>query len=138
MAALLGAAQPTCWHGEALRGVIAAPGGYGIVACVGEGLVGYLVAARALDEAELLFIAVAQPNRKRGVAAAMLERWLLDSRQAGVLRWFLEVRESNIAARSLYAARGFRQVGRRRRYYEDPSEDALVLVREASTAALEA
>ena len=40
---------------------------------------------------------------------------------------YLEVRESNQAARAVYAARGFEQVGRRKRYYRDPIEDALVL-----------
>ena len=39
----------------------------------------------------------------------------------------LEVRESNFGARSMYASRGFEEVGRRRDYYDDPREDALVL-----------
>ena len=40
---------------------------------------------------------------------------------------FLEVRESNVAAQSLYQSAGFQQVSRRRRYYEEPVEDALVM-----------
>ena len=47
--------------------------------------------------------------------------------QAGAPTIFLEVRSSNSGARALYAALGFSQEGRRRNYYQDPAEDALVL-----------
>ena len=53
--------------------------------------------------------------------------------QAGVRSLYLEVRESNSAARALYAALGFQQVGRRRGYYQHPSEDALLLKRDLAS-----
>jgi ribosomal-protein-alanine N-acetyltransferase len=52
---------------------------------------------------------------------------LAQLRQWGVATVFLEVRESNSAARRLYGALGFAQVGRRRNYYRRPTEDAVVL-----------
>lgn len=74
-------------------------------------------------EWELLNTAVARAFRRRGVGGA-----LLGALPAG--RVFLEVRESNAAARRLYEANGFRVVGKRRGYYRHPAEDGIVMERE--------
>jgi len=90
---------------------------------------GYAVLIQAADEAELLNLAVSDESRRRGVGSALL-RHLLDSAAAqGVRTVYLEVRESNAAARGLYATYGFVEVGRRRGYYQRPVEDALILQR---------
>ncbi len=59
----------------------------------------------------------------------MLDVLLIDLGRKGVKAAFLEVRESNAAARGLYGSRGFREIGRRKNYYRRPVEDALVMRR---------
>lgn len=71
----------------------------------------------------MLNLAVAIEWRQQGVARRLLEHAM--SALPGA--WFLEVRESNKAARELYGGMGFETVGRRRAYYRDPPEDALIL-----------
>lgn len=90
-------------------------------------IVGYAVLVRAADEAEILNLAVAADARRGGVGSSLLRGLLEAAARDGVTTVYLEVRESNAAARGLYAAHGFVEVGRRRRYYQRPEEDALIL-----------
>lgn len=92
-------------------------------------LAGYAVAWHVMDEGELANLAVAPDMRRRGVAAALLDAVVENAIVRGTTRIFLEVRESNTAARALYSARGFDEVGRRKDYYRSPVEDALILRR---------
>jgi ribosomal-protein-alanine N-acetyltransferase len=103
------------------------------VAETGDGPVGYIVARRVLDEGEILNLGVALPVRRRGVGRALVHRVLTTWAAAGVSAVFLEVRESNLPAQRLYEAFGFQEVGRRRRYYQRPVEDAVVLRAAIST-----
>ena len=96
------------------------------------GVVGYCIMLRAADEAEIANIATAPGARRRGIGARLLDDAIAAGEAAGVVAMFLEVRESNVAARALYASRGFAAVGRRRGYYRHPVEDALVLRRDAA------
>jgi [ribosomal protein S18]-alanine N-acetyltransferase len=91
---------------------------------------GYVVAWVAADEAEIANIAVAPTLRGQGIGARLLDATLVEVALRGASTVYLEVRESNAAARSLYASRGFVEVGRRRNYYRHPQEDALVLRRD--------
>lgn len=95
-------------------------------------VVGYCIMLRAADEAEIANIATAPGARRRGIGARLLDDAIAAGATAGVVALFLEVRESNTAARALYASRGFVAVGRRRGYYRHPVEDALVLRRDAA------
>ncbi len=95
-------------------------------------VVGYCIMLRAADEAEIANIATAPGVRRRGIGARLLDDAIAAGESAGVVAMFLEVRESNTAARGLYASRGFAAVGRRRGYYRHPAEDALVLRRDAA------
>ncbi len=98
------------------------------VAVTGAGrVVGYVVAWFVLDEAEVANLAVEGGARGQGVGRALLDTALDEARRNGVRVVYLEVRESNAAARRLYAGRGFVEMGRRRGYYRKPTEDALVL-----------
>ena len=90
-------------------------------------VVGYAVSWRVMDEAELANLAVAPAMRGRRVGAALLDHAMADARLAGCVVMHLEVRESNVPARALYESRGFGMVGRRKRYYRQPVEDALIL-----------
>jgi [ribosomal protein S18]-alanine N-acetyltransferase len=90
-------------------------------------VVGYAVSWCVIDEAELANLAVVPSLRGQGIGAALLDRAMADARGAGCVVMHLEVRESNSSARALYASRGFEMVGRRKRYYREPIEDALIL-----------
>lgn len=90
-------------------------------------VVGYTVVWTAADEAELANIAVAPTHRGTGLGGRLLDAALQAAAGRGAVVMFLEVRESNTVAQALYASRGFEEVGRRRRYYRHPVEDARVL-----------
>lgn len=89
---------------------------------------GFAVASLAALEAELESVGVALEWQRRGVARQLLGVLLDDLRQAGVQEVFLEMRASNWAAMGLYRAVGFELSGRRRRYYADPEEDAVLMM----------
>jgi len=92
---------------------------------------GYVVAMVAGPEAEIADLAVSPAARRRGIGRALIDRLLAQLAAQGVRTVFLEVRESNGAARALYESRAFRGIGRRRGYYRFPLEDALLLKRES-------
>lgn len=88
---------------------------------------GYAIMRVLLDEAEILSIAVSDEYRRRGIGREMMT-FLLDGACAdGVSNVYLEVRESNTAARELYGSLGFAPIGKRRKYYTKPTEDAIVM-----------
>lgn len=91
--------------------------------------VGYSVMAVAAGEAHLLNLSIAESWQRRGLGRDLLRFAMRLALEDGAQRMLLEVRPSNIAARALYQAAGFRQIGRRRGYYpaEDGREDALVM-----------
>lgn len=91
-------------------------------------VVGYLFAHHAVDEGEILNLAVDPAHTRRGLGTALVRTMLDDLRGAGVARVFLEVRESNRPAQMFYQVLGFTAVSRRPGYYSRPREDALVLM----------
>ena len=93
-------------------------------------VLGYVVSWYVVDEAEIANLAVADDVRRSGVGARLLDHALDIARERNSRVVFLEVRESNTAARDLYTSRGFEVAGRRSKYYRKPVEDALVLRRE--------
>jgi thiamine-phosphate pyrophosphorylase len=104
-----------------------------LVAIFDTTVVGYLIGWRAADELEVVDIAVHPTHRGRHLADALLASLYAVDPAARV---FLEVRESNTPARRLYTRHGFTEVGRRRHYYNDNGEDALVLSRPAPADAV--
>ncbi|MBZ5707482.1 MAG: ribosomal protein S18-alanine N-acetyltransferase [Acidobacteriia bacterium] len=87
---------------------------------------GFLVGRVLEGEWEIENIAIAGSARRRGLGTRLLGEFLDLARAQGSEAVFLEVRESNQAARSLYEKWGFLEGGRRPRYYHDPEEDAIV------------
>jgi [ribosomal protein S18]-alanine N-acetyltransferase len=99
----------------------------------GRELSGFILSRMAAGEAEILSVAVASRRRGRGVARRLLDIHLRRLAGLGVQAVFLEVEESNVAARRLYDRAGFHEVGRRPGYYPQdggPGLAALVLRRD--------
>jgi ribosomal-protein-alanine N-acetyltransferase len=90
-------------------------------------VVGYLCLWAVADEVHVTNLAVDPTWRGEGIGRLLLGTLLVHHRAAGARRAFLEVRPGNVGARRLYTGLGFREVGRRRGYYVDTGEDALLL-----------
>ena len=90
---------------------------------------GYAGLTVVLDEGSIDNIAVRPDCRRQGVASQLLDVFMNFARGNQLAFLTLEVRASNYAAIALYGSRGFREVGRRKKYYEHPTEDALIMTR---------
>ncbi len=93
----------------------------------GRGVLGYLCLWFIVDEVHITNLAVHPSHRRQGVARALMAVVLGRCRADGAVRAVLEVRPSNEEARQLYEAFGFRTIGRRKGYYFESGEDALVM-----------
>jgi ribosomal-protein-alanine N-acetyltransferase len=83
-----------------------------------------------VDELHIATIATHPEFRRQGVGARILTAALKDASAAGVRRAFLEVRESNEVAQTMYRKFGFEITGRRLKYYKDNGEDAILMTLE--------
>ena len=93
----------------------------------GRGIQAYSVVQTVADEMHIHNLAVEPEQRRRGLGRLLLELALGWGRRRGARSAFLEVRPTNAAALALYGSLGFRIISLRRRYYQHPIEDALVL-----------
>ncbi|HET8976115.1 MAG TPA: ribosomal protein S18-alanine N-acetyltransferase [Solirubrobacterales bacterium] len=116
---------PTPWSLAMFVLELSKPSGICLAAEDDEGLAGYLVCSRYEQVWHLMNVAVNPEHRRRGVARELIES-LFDEAGPGS-RFTLEVRVSNIGAIAMYEGFGFRSAGRRRRYYNDNGEDALIM-----------
>ncbi|HEU4454249.1 MAG TPA: ribosomal protein S18-alanine N-acetyltransferase [Longimicrobium sp.] len=91
------------------------------------GIIGYAACWTVIDQSELGNVAVAPEARGRGAGGALVDVVVERVKERGARECFLEVRESNLVAQGIYRERGFVVVGRRRSYYAQPTEDALVM-----------
>lgn len=80
-------------------------------------------------EAEILNIAVRQNHRNKGYGKLLMKHMMCLCKANNILSVYLEVRESNISARGLYAQSGFETIGLRKRYYTSPVEDAILMLK---------
>lgn len=94
---------------------------------VSEAVAGFAVAALVGPEAEIESVAVAGKLQRRGIGLQLMGELKGVLGREGVTKVFLEVRESNTPAQRLYGRLGFKTTGRRRGYYLDPKEDAVVM-----------
>jgi ribosomal-protein-alanine N-acetyltransferase len=99
------------------------------------GICAYCAFRLVLDEMHVMTVAVAPKERRRGLARRLLGFALRRAARNGARTAFLELRAGNREALGLYESLGFRPHSRRRAYYQEPVEDALVLVREGLAAA---
>ncbi|MDX6528337.1 MAG: [ribosomal protein S18]-alanine N-acetyltransferase [Blastocatellia bacterium] len=90
-------------------------------------IAGFIVSRVIAGELHINNVAVRPEFQRQGIAAKLLSTLLAQGRKQGAHLAFLEVRSSNDAAQGLYRRSGFEVTGRRRRYYNDPLEDALLM-----------
>lgn len=113
------------WSAGALASMFSSPGMRGAVIrrsaarAVVEGFVLYRIVA---GEAEIITIAVIEQCRKKGLGRELMVHVIRDCLTERLEKIFLEVAESNIAARKLYGSLGFKKVGERKGYYGQPAE----------------
>ena len=114
------------WTLEQVLADIGQPQNWYALAYSGEVLVGFLAMQENLYELEVVQIAVRKEWQGRGIARQLLETVPQEKEV------FLEVREGNTPARTLYQKQGFKEIGCRKGYYHAPTEDAIMMKREAN------
>ena len=102
--------------------------GSGVVLAAEEAgkLCGFICAKAVAGEWEIENVVVAGEFLRRGIADELVRELIRRAESEAASAILLEVRESNLLARGLYEKQGFREVGRRRVYYRDPVEDAIL------------
>ncbi|HLM08242.1 MAG TPA: ribosomal protein S18-alanine N-acetyltransferase [Thermoleophilaceae bacterium] len=123
-------AFPTPWSLAMFVLELSKPSGICLASVRDERVIGYLVCSRYDTVWHLMNIAVDDRMRREGIASALLER-LFEIADKPSEQYTLEVRTSNDAAIRLYERFGFRAAGRRRAYYHDNREDAIIMWRKA-------
>ena len=96
-----------------------------------EEIIGYCGAYRALDEAEIVNVAIKKDHQNHGYGAEMVQALIGEEKKNGVVSFILEVRPSNLSAHRCYQKLGFRTIGIRRDFYDCPKENALVMKMES-------
>ena len=143
--AVIGELQRRCFvggdagEGSTIADLAAKPAAFGHLALAAQNSsgapppdpVGYILGLAAGGECEILSLSVVPAYRRRGIAGALLVRFIEVARDRGGGAIYLEVGAANAPALALYAAHGFSQAGRRAGYYRRPdgAEDALILKR---------
>lgn len=94
-----------------------------------QNVLGYASLTVVLDEGYINNIAVQRKYRRMGLGSDLLGVFIRFAQAQKLSFLTLEVRDTNLAARSLYGKFGFREVGRRKNYYDQPREDAILMTR---------
>lgn len=119
------------WDTASFETMLNHPGSVALVACTSSPLEvgGFALAQVAADEAEILTIGVRPDWQRHGIATRLVEGLKRASKNAGAASLYLDVAETNAAAIGLYAKAGFKEVGRRKGYYDTAAgrQDALLL-----------
>lgn len=103
-----------------------------LVALEDDKVIGYVGSQTVLGETDMMNIATHPDYRKQGIATALITGLMEALEASGSHSLMLEVRASNEPAVSVYRNLGFEEVGRRKNYYRNPKEDALIMRREWS------
>ena len=117
------------WHAVDFEAAIASKCDFSLMIRT-TGLAGYAVLRIIAPEAEIENICVAPACRRSGVGEALMEEMLRLAAERDAKRIFLEVRAHNEPAKALYRKRGFVESYRRRNYYQGPTEDAIIMMKE--------
>ena len=115
------------WSEEALA-LLLGENAFGVVALLDGQVVAYGGMTYVLDEGSVTNIAVHPDHRRRGYGSAVVDHMLWAAVKRSVFTVFLEVRESNLAARTLYKKLDFRECGIRKGFYRKPTESAVQMM----------
>lgn len=115
------------WTKRLFEETLASPIATSFVIKKGSETIGYIMIYSVTDEAHILNIAVHPDYRCRGYASALIQYALDYFGKSYIHEFFLEVREGNMVAIRLYQRFGFEKIGKRKRYYPETNEDALVM-----------
>ena len=126
--------QAVFWPEASVKEVLEYKGSLGLVVEAAGRVVGFLIGRQTIEEAEVLNLAVAPGNRRNGTGGALLQAAVEEFQARGVNRVYLEVRESNLEGIAFYEKHGFLNAGRRERYYRDPVETAIVMLKRLADA----
>ena len=118
---------PDPWSEKSLRDMLQSPPVLYLAAEADGEVAGYCGAQIVLDEGEILRIAVDPAFQRRQIGTCLLEAMFRAA--PDVRTWYLDVREHNVPAIGLYRKMGFETTGRRRGYYSQPTEDAILMQR---------
>jgi [ribosomal protein S18]-alanine N-acetyltransferase len=124
---LAGAPEAARWSIDALREMVESQPACFLIAKSSDEVCGFVLSRRIDEEGEILNLAVKPPYRRAGIATALVRELFGTLAREGVKRVFLEVRAGNHVAIAFYQGLGFSQIGKRPRYYSNPTEDALIL-----------
>lgn len=116
------------WSKKDIFSYICSESGMCFTALEGGEPIAYIIGRKIPPEGEIYRIAVREDKRCRGIGYRLLSYALKTERGSGVETVFLEVRSKNIAARTLYTSYGFKEMGVRRNYYQNPSDDAIIMI----------
>ncbi len=116
------------WAEEDIRSYICSELSMCFTAVDSDGICAYILGRKIIPEGEIYRIAVRESKRRRGIGSRLLSYALKTEIGSGVETVFLEVREKNVAARGLYSAEGFSEIGLRKNYYKSPTDNAIIMV----------
>lgn len=117
------------WSEKDIFSIVCSEGGICFASLEDDGeLIAYVFGRLIAPEGEIYRIAVRADRRQRGVGYRLLSYAIKTERGRGLETTFLEVRSRNTAAISLYRAHGFEEVGRRTGYYQNPADDAIIML----------
>lgn len=120
-------AMSTPWTYSSYKEAIDSDHAFIVVATEENTIAAFAVFYLTVPEAELPDIVVERGHRGQGLGRLLMDYSLSQLKSKGVDTLFLEVRESNVAARSLYTRVGFEEIGKRKYFYSDPLEDAICM-----------
>ena len=118
------------WSEKSVASELTNPLSLWLVALEGETVIGYVGSQTVMGWSDMMNVAVHPDHRRLGVGKALIEELIRQLREQGSENLTLEVRASNENAKALYAGLDFMEVGRRKNYYHNPKEDALILRKE--------
>ena len=121
---------PDPWNEQCVASELTNPLSLWLVAMEDDRVVGYIGSQTVIDESDVMNIAVHPDYRQRGIATGLVGALVSELAKKGSHCLTLEVRASNETAIRLYHALDFHEVGRRKNYYRNPKEDALILRKE--------
>ncbi len=116
------------WSEDGFRAAVLMPQNVFLVAEDAGEICGYLGMYTSIDEGEITNVGVAPACRNQGIGRKLMQAALSTAHQQGLAQVVLEVRVSNASAIHLYESCGFVNVGVRKGFYEQPKEDAYIMI----------